>query len=169
MLHHVSQKFPQCCLWNSSNIGLADDGLFSSFHRRSSSTSYFYAFFYFDGVMSFVLCPQVVVSSSSTLQIFWSASHLQWLLCLPAYLVSHFSHHWHVQDDTSTESGKASGFPTLIFTSCWKLIEIVKIMACMVCLSPLAAIQQKACLTASISIAWDLHTVRIPAVHLMKL
>ena len=28
-LHTISQEFPQCCLWNSSNVGLIDNGPFS--------------------------------------------------------------------------------------------------------------------------------------------
>ena len=34
VLHVVSQKFPQCCLWNSSNVCLIDDGPFSSSQGR---------------------------------------------------------------------------------------------------------------------------------------
>ena len=34
-LHPVSQQFPQCCPWNSSNIGLIDDGPFSSSERHA--------------------------------------------------------------------------------------------------------------------------------------
>ena len=29
VLHPVSQKFPQCCFWNSSSVGLIDHGLVS--------------------------------------------------------------------------------------------------------------------------------------------
>ena len=36
-LHPVSQKFPQRCLWNVSNVRLVDDGHLSSFQGRSSS------------------------------------------------------------------------------------------------------------------------------------
>ena len=51
-LHPVSQKFPQCCLWNSSNW---DNGPFSSFQGRSSShTSLLQAV---SGVMFLALCP----------------------------------------------------------------------------------------------------------------
>ena len=39
-------------------------------------------------VLGFV--PAGSVSRSSTLQIFWDASHVWWLLCLPVYLLSHF-------------------------------------------------------------------------------
>ena len=42
-LHPVSQKFPQHCLSNSSNVHLIDNGLLSSFQKRSSSASSFNA------------------------------------------------------------------------------------------------------------------------------
>ena len=42
-LHPVSQKFPQRCLWNGSNVRLTDDGPLSSFDERSSSASSFNA------------------------------------------------------------------------------------------------------------------------------
>ena len=42
-LHPVSQKFPQHCLWNGSNVRLTDDGSLSSFQGRSSSASSFHA------------------------------------------------------------------------------------------------------------------------------
>ena len=42
-LHPVSQKFPQRCLWNGSNIRLIDDGPLSPFQGRSSSASSFKA------------------------------------------------------------------------------------------------------------------------------
>ena len=40
-LHPVSQEFPQCCLRNSSNIGLIDDGPFSSSHVQNPFSSIF--------------------------------------------------------------------------------------------------------------------------------
>ena len=39
----ISQKFPQHCLWNSSNVCLIDNGPLSSFQRRFSSASSFHA------------------------------------------------------------------------------------------------------------------------------
>ena len=42
-LRLFSQKFPQYCLWNDSNVRLVDDGLLSSFQGRSSSASSFHA------------------------------------------------------------------------------------------------------------------------------
>ena len=51
-----AQKFPQHCLWNSSNVHLL-----SSLQGRSSSTSSFHASLLpaIDGVMALALCPQV--------------------------------------------------------------------------------------------------------------
>ena len=43
-LHRVSQKFPQRCLWNGSNVRLTDDGPLSPFQGRSSSTFSFHAY-----------------------------------------------------------------------------------------------------------------------------
>ena len=58
----LSQKFPQRCLRNGSNVRLIDAGPLSSFQGRSSSASCFHASFLqaIDGVMSMVLRPQVV-------------------------------------------------------------------------------------------------------------
>ena len=65
-LHPVSQKFPQRCLWNGSSVRLIDDGPLSSFQGRSSSASSFKAFLLqaISGVISLVLCPQVVSQAS---------------------------------------------------------------------------------------------------------
>ena len=62
-LHPVSQKFPQRCLWNGSDVRLTDDGPLSSFEGRSSSASSFHASLLqaVDGVMS--LC---ILGSRST-------------------------------------------------------------------------------------------------------
>ena len=61
-LHPVSQKFSQCCLWNSSNVRLIDDGPLSSFQGRSSSASSFNTSLLqaINGVMFLALCPQGV-------------------------------------------------------------------------------------------------------------
>ena len=66
VLRLVSQKFPQRCLWNSSNICLVDDGPLSSFQGRSSSTSSFHASLLqvISGVMSLALFLQVVSQAS---------------------------------------------------------------------------------------------------------
>ena len=57
-----------------------------------------------DGEVSLALCPQVV-SSSSTLLIFWEASHLCGLLCPPVYLLGHFPSLRHVQGVHPQEVG----------------------------------------------------------------
>ena len=61
-LHPVSQKFPQCCLWNSSSVRLIDNGPLSAFQGGSSSASSFHASLLqvIRGVMSLALCPRVV-------------------------------------------------------------------------------------------------------------
>ena len=60
--HPVSQKFPQCCLWNGSNVPLSDDDPLLSFQRRPSSTSSFHASLLqaINGVMSSALYLQEV-------------------------------------------------------------------------------------------------------------
>ena len=65
-LHPVSQKFPQLCLWNGSNVRLIDDVPLLPFQRRSSSASSFNASLLqaIDGVMSLALYPQVVKKRS---------------------------------------------------------------------------------------------------------
>ena len=61
-----SQKFPQRCIWNGSNVHLIDDGPLSSFLGRSSRVSSFSASLLqvISGVMSLALCPQVVSQAS---------------------------------------------------------------------------------------------------------
>ena len=87
VLHPVSQKFPQRCLWNGSNVRLIDDGPLSSFQGRLSSASSFHTSPPDDrwcDVLGSV--PAGSVSSFSTLQIFQEASHLWGLLCPQDYL-----------------------------------------------------------------------------------
>ena len=59
VLHPVSQKFPQCHLWNGSNVRLIDDDPFSSFHGKLSSTSSFHSslFQMISGVMPLAFVP----------------------------------------------------------------------------------------------------------------
>ena len=56
-----SQKFLQCCLWNSSSL-LIDDGPLSSFPGRLSSTSSFHTSLLqaVNGAISLALCPQII-------------------------------------------------------------------------------------------------------------
>ena len=59
-LHRVSQKFPQRCLWNGSNVHLIDDGPLSSFQGRSPNAYSFHASPSRRSMVSLALCPQVV-------------------------------------------------------------------------------------------------------------
>ena len=64
-LHPVSQKFPQRCLWNGSNVRPTDDGPLWSFRGRSSSASFHASLLQaIDGAMSLALCPQVASQAS---------------------------------------------------------------------------------------------------------
>ena len=53
-LHPVSQKFPQRCLWNGSNVRLIDDGPLSSFQGRRLALSLSTPLF---STRSVVWCP----------------------------------------------------------------------------------------------------------------
>ena len=61
VLHSVSQKFSQRCLWNGSNVRLTDAGHLSSFQGKSSSASSFNSSLLqaINGVLSLALmfCP----------------------------------------------------------------------------------------------------------------
>ena len=96
------------------------------------------------------LCASGCVSSSSTPQIFRDGSHLWWLLCLPVCLLCHYFPS--LQGSTSTGvlegwcrplTNSQSGLSILLF-QCSKLSEHVRMMACVVWLPPLEAIQRKA-------------------------
>ena len=65
-LHPVSQKFPQRCLWNASNVRLIDDDPLSSFQGRSCRVSSLNASLLqaINGVMSLASCPHVVSQAS---------------------------------------------------------------------------------------------------------
>ena len=97
----LSQTFPQCCLWNGSNVRLIEDGPLSSFQGRSSGASSFNASLLqaISGMM-FLALPAGSVSSFSTLQIFREASHLWGLLCPPVVLLGRFPSLLHIQDST---------------------------------------------------------------------
>ena len=102
------------------------------------------------------------VSSSSTLQIFWDASHLWWLLCPPICQLGHrasitpacpeqLQPHRGFRRWMSTIDTFQSGLPIPLFTFCSKLNKSARISedegTCS--LSPPAAIQQRARVTAS--------------------
>ena len=63
-VHMRSQVFPQCCLWNSSNVCLSDDGPLSSCQGRPSSASFFHASLLQAIDMALALCPHVVSQAS---------------------------------------------------------------------------------------------------------
>ena len=63
--------------------------------------------------------------SSSTLQIFWDASHSWGLLCSPIYLLGHFPRLRHIQGSTSTGVFKG-GWQTVAYathTDTWRQTE----------------------------------------------
>ena len=107
------------------------------------------------------LVPAASVSNSSTLQIFREASHLWRLLCLPVYLLCRFPSLGHVQGSTPTVfegrcrplAHSTLGIP-FHFSLCVAVsLKAMRMMACVVGLSPLDAIQRRAWVTASTSIA----------------
>ena len=65
-LHPISQKFPQCCLWNGSSVRLIDESPLLSFQERSPSTSSFNTSLLqvISCVMSLALCLLVVSQAS---------------------------------------------------------------------------------------------------------
>ena len=71
----LSQKFPQCRLWNRSGVRLIDDDPLSSLHGKLSSASSFHAspLQVIEGLMSLALYPQVVSQVSQAPQHFISA------------------------------------------------------------------------------------------------
>ena len=87
----LHQVFPWCHFWNSSNTGLNNDSPFSLFKEDHHVLLLFMSL---SSRQLMVWCPWSAptgnVSSSSTLQIFWGASHLWWLLYMPVYLLVHF-------------------------------------------------------------------------------
>ena len=142
-LYPVYRKFPQCCLWNSSRVCLI-----SSFQARfllSTSSFHTSLLWAIGDVITLALWPQVVsqapqhfrpVSSSSTFQTFWDASHLPASLsarsfpftsACPAQYIHRSFWRWmhvdrcHIPDDTFQ-----SGLPIPFFTFCGKLIESVR-------------------------------------------
>ena len=113
-LHPVSQKVPQRCLWDSSNVRLIESNPLSSFQGISSGVSSFHdsLLHSIDGVfLGFV--PAGNVSSSWALKIFREASHLWWLLCPPVYLLCHsdMSRAVHSQEFSKVDADHCLGFP----------------------------------------------------------
>ena len=139
-LHPVSQKFPQCCFWHGSNVRLTDDGPHSSFQGRSSSASSFHASLLqaIGGVMSLALCPQVVSQAphhfrSSEKQATCEGCFSRQSVCSVISLHSGMSRAVHPQGfrkGMSTSDPFQSGFPIPLFPFCGRLIEPVRMMAC---------------------------------------
>ena len=119
-LHPISQKFPQHCLWNSSNVHLIDHQV--PLLPTSPPGDQWC------GVLGFVPTG----CGSSTLQIFWDASYLWWLFCLPVYLLGHFPSVLYGLDPRSlrkwmlTIDTLQSGLPIPFFTFCSKLNESIR-------------------------------------------
>ena len=158
----MSQKFPQRCLWNSSNVCLIDDGPLSSVQGRSSSASSFHASLLqaSNGVMSLALCPQVVFRASqhfrpSEKQATCDGCFARQSVCSVLTLHSSMSRqytHRSLQRWMLTIGTFQSGLPIPLFIFSRKLIESVRMIACVVWLSPLQAIQRRAWVTASTSL-----------------
>ena len=140
-LHPVSQKFPQHCLWNGSNVRLIDDGPLSSFQRKIVQRLLFPRLAppgdRWCDVLGFV--PAGSVSSFSAL--LRDASHLWGLLCLSVCLLGHVPSLRHVRGSTPTgvfEGGCRPstqftlGFPFHFSLFCSKLIESEQMTACVV-------------------------------------
>ena len=103
-LHPVSQKFPQRCIWNVSNIRLIDDGPLSSYLGGSFSASYFNASLLqaISGVVSLALCPQVVSQVSQHFRSAEKQATCEVVVFPPGYLLGRFPSRRHVQGSTPT-------------------------------------------------------------------
>ena len=142
VLHPVSQEFPQCCLWNSSSVWLmmALSLPFKEDHQALATSS---------GHVSHLHVMQPVSQAPQHFR----SSEMQatCLHYLPVFLLSHFASLWHIQGSTFTgisvrspeflkvdvENGHIchSGLPTPFFTFCSKLMESVRLTACVVWLT----------------------------------
>ena len=143
-LHPDSQKFTQRRLWNGSNVRLIDDGPLSSFQERSSSVSSFNASLLqaTNGVMSLALCPQVVSQASQHFRSFEKQATVRSFPFTPACSGQYT--HRSFRRLMSTIDTFQSGLPIPPFTFCSKLIESVRMMACVVWwLSPLEAEEEE--------------------------
>ena len=142
-LHPVSQKFLQRRLRNGLIVCLIDDDSLSSFQGRSSNASSFHASLLqvIDGVMSLALCPQLVcLKFLSTLDLPRSKPLVR--VALPASLSARsfpFTPacpgqyiHRSFRRLISNVDRFQSGFPISVFTFCSKLIESVRMVACVV-------------------------------------
>ena len=158
-LHNVCHRFSQRCLWNGSSGCLIDDGLILVLSRKITERFLFRNLpprgDRWCNVLGFVSAG--CVSSASTLQIVRDANHLCWLLLPPDYLLGYFTRRQHVQGSTSTEFSKVDVVyrcrPVRVLVPRFGARSLnLRRMTCVVWLSPLEAKQQRACVTASISI-----------------
>ena len=163
-LHPVCQTFLQRHLWNSFNVRLIDDGPLSSFQGRSSSALLFTRLSppgdRWCNDLGFVPARSVLSSSLNTSDLLRRKPLVR--IALPASLSAPsftFTPACPVQHTNSsfrrwmsTTDTFQSGFPIPLFTLCSKLIESVRMMTCVVRLSPLEAIQRRAWVIASTSI-----------------
>ena len=143
---YVSQKFLKCRIWNVFWLTMAFSHPFKEDRLvLPLSIPLFQAI---DDVMSLGLCMQA--PSSTTLKIFQEANHLWGLLCPPVSICSVISLHSGMSRAVhqsgfgrwmSTTDAFQSGLPIPPFSFCSKLTESVRMMACVVWLSPLEAIQ----------------------------
>ena len=84
-IHPVSDKFPQCGFWNSSNISLIEIGHVSSVQGISSTATLFYASL--DVVNMFLaLCPPVVSHTPEHFRSSETQSHFSVMVALHASL-----------------------------------------------------------------------------------
>ena len=124
-------------------IRLMDDGPLSSFQGRSSSASSFNASLLqaIDGVMSLALCPQVVSQApehfrSSEKQATCGGCFSRQSVCSVISLHSGMSRAVHPQEclkvDVDHRHIQSGLIPFPRFTFCSKLIESVRMMACVV-------------------------------------
>ena len=135
-----SQKFPQRCLSNSSNVRLIVDGPLLSFQGRSSSASSFNASLLqvISGVMSLALCPQVVSQASQHLrsskkQATCDSCFACQCICSVISLHSGMSRAVHLEEFSKVDvDHRHIPVWASLFTFCSKLIESVRRMACVV-------------------------------------
>ena len=116
VLHLVSQKFPHRRFWKCSNSHLIDDGLLSSFQRRSSSASSFHTSLLqvINRVMSLAMCLNTYVHTCThththahTCTYTHAHTHTHHILSLSLSLHTHTHHISHTYINTHTPN-KAS-------------------------------------------------------------
>ena len=157
---HLSEVFPTLPLkWFQC---LIDNGPLLSFQGRSFSTSSFNASLLqaISGVISLALCPQVVSQASqhfrsSKKQATYEGYFASQSICSIVALHSGMSRVVHPQEFSKVDVDHQHILVWAshsIFRFCSMLIESVRMMACVVWLSPLEAIQRRAWVTASTSI-----------------